>query len=567
MPLKIEFKKYKKFEDVSFEFTNNVNIIAGENGTCKSTLLYIISNSFQGIEKKGDFFKKDKQDFIQNTKETINRINLKIEQLLKDSKYYDPAKGVKGGLYKVIYSNEKELSFRKYKNNPTYNQKFRPRIIPSYRKNKKESLEIKFVIYLGLSRLLPHNEDKYDNLFEKIDKDIPDKYKEEIQKLYYDFTKFKIDYNYSERISGIKNRVDFKTDIEGIDSNTISMGEDNLLIILKSIVTCKYYYDIVNEDYIHNEEIVSVLLIDEFDASLHPYYQNKLLDTLIEYSKKYKIQVVFTTHSFSLLEYALQNKENINIIYLTQSNNKVKIIDNLSIYNIKQHLFTINKNKMYHNKYINIFTEDDEARAFLNYLLDFLKKQNEKEFGFISNKFTLFDIQMGANNLKSIFKEKHFKNDKYIGICILDGDQNQSLDDCIITLPGKESPEKIFFTFVQNIYDKYEHYDSIYKISDYYSKNNLFDIFNKYIIALDEIKEKKERKESTKGLEREKLKNLFKENEENHKYFFDLWIQEHLTEVNKFYKNLNILFQKVADSFEMDKNDWKIEENEIKGKV
>jgi len=48
------------------------------------------------------------------------------------------------------------------------------------------------------------------------------------------------------------------------------------------------------------------LLIDELDATLHPIAQNKLVDYLYEHAKKLKIQIVFTTHSLSMLEYISQ---------------------------------------------------------------------------------------------------------------------------------------------------------------------------------------------------------------------------------------------------------------------
>ena len=52
MGLKLEFIKYRKFENITFEFNKNINIIAGVNGTCKSSLLYVISNSFKKIDAK-----------------------------------------------------------------------------------------------------------------------------------------------------------------------------------------------------------------------------------------------------------------------------------------------------------------------------------------------------------------------------------------------------------------------------------------------------------------------------------------------------------------------------------
>lgn len=90
----------------------------------------------------------------------------------------------------------------------------------------------------------------------------------------------------------------------------VSAGEDNLFIIISALVSMRYYYDSITS----NNDVESVLLIDEFDATLHPSLQFKLLDIFREYSACYKIQIVFTTHSLSTIEYALKKKD--NVIYL-----------------------------------------------------------------------------------------------------------------------------------------------------------------------------------------------------------------------------------------------------------
>ena len=127
----------------------------------------------------------------------------------------------------------------------------------------------------------------------------------------------------------IKTRADFESDKAGIDSNTISAGEDNLFIIISALVSLRYYY----ANIISNNEIESILLIDEFDATLHPSLQFKLLDLFRQYSASYKIQVIFTTHSLSSVEYALKKKD--NIIYLIDNITSVIKMDSPDIYKIK----------------------------------------------------------------------------------------------------------------------------------------------------------------------------------------------------------------------------------------
>ena len=207
MGLKLEFIKYRKFENITFEFNKNINIIAGVNGTCKSSLLYVISNSFKKIDKNFEYL-KDKQ-FITITNKITKEINPKLEKLARISKYYnDPAKNIKGGLYFVTYSNNSRLKFRRHNTTKT-REKQRLRLIPTHQINKKEHLEYKFIIYLGLFRLLAYSEYDNDNTIEKIKVDLPEKYKNSIKELYKEFTNFDIEYRYNESVSNIKNRGDF----------------------------------------------------------------------------------------------------------------------------------------------------------------------------------------------------------------------------------------------------------------------------------------------------------------------------------------------------------------------
>lgn len=130
----------------------------------------------------------------------------------------------------------------------------------------------------------------------------------------------------------IKFRTDFESKADGVDSNTISSGEDNIFIILTALFSLKYYYDSLPEDERINRT-ASILLIDEFDATLHPALQIRLLDLVRDFSSNYRIQIVATTHSLSLLEYALRQKD--NIIYLKDNIEAIDVMDHPDIFKIK----------------------------------------------------------------------------------------------------------------------------------------------------------------------------------------------------------------------------------------
>ncbi|WP_240349940.1 AAA family ATPase [Pectobacterium brasiliense] len=305
----IDFVSFKKLKDIKLSFDDNLNVISGTNGACKTTLLQLISNAFQMPTARSNLYTNSK---CLRTIREINKIaNPKMEAIVRDSKTYtDPADGIKGKLYSVAYSNEDILDFRKH-NSKDENLAHRYALKPMYPRGKpKQSLPHRPVIYLGLSRLFPIGEIK-DSDISLQKSNLPDEYNDIISEIYKEFLGFKISNIASNSLSDFKSGPEFQTDNPEIDSNTISSGEDNLFIILKALVSLKFYYQSLEDPKNHKE---SILLIDEFDATLHPYLQTKLLEKMSVYAKEYKIQIFLTTHSLSLLKFASNKK--IKIIYL-----------------------------------------------------------------------------------------------------------------------------------------------------------------------------------------------------------------------------------------------------------
>lgn len=552
----IYFDKYKKLikkedEPLIFNFTSRMNIISGTNGTCKTTLLHIISNSFKAPKLKSDHYINS--NCISVIKKNNTKINPKIEALVRDAQNYsDPSNGLKGTLFEIEYINNKILKFRKHNSE----NKNRYAIKPYYPKgDEKQYLPSCLVIYLGLSRLFPTGEidDKY---LSNNTCNLPPEYLDKIKLLYKRLTNIDIEELSTKNISNFKTSSRFTCSQEGIDDNTISSGEDNVLIIIKALVSLAFYYNsLCVED--REQEVVSILLIDEFDATLHPSLQEKLFDYMNEYSEKYKIQIVITTHSLSLLEYAIEKKE--KVIYLLNDGNDVNQINNPSITDIKMYLKNATRDDIYSKKRIPIFTEDDEARVFLNEIFDFFIQKNRK-FAAIKHFFHLVPCKIGADNLNTIF------SDQYLctflkSICILDGDHKSDLNRCIMTLPGNNSPEKLLFNYIKKIYDNDD--SSFWKnsliTSTGYTKYKYTHDIKLDIESIDEkLKEIKEKFGTTKGKERELNKSIFNK----YRKFWELvirhWLQneENNGEIELFYKNLKSLFQKVCLSNGIEKSEW-----------
>lgn len=80
------------------------------------------------------------------------------------------------------------------------------------------------------------------------------------------------------------------------DWHSISSGEDNLGAIFNRLVGFR------REFKPGQKNGNGILCIDEFESSLHPVAQLRLLDYLYRWSARYKVQVVVSTHSLHLIQ-------------------------------------------------------------------------------------------------------------------------------------------------------------------------------------------------------------------------------------------------------------------------
>lgn len=88
-------------------------------------------------------------------------------------------------------------------------------------------------------------------------------------------------------LSGAKARYDWRS---------ISSGEDNLGAIFNRLVGFQRAFQAGQKTG------NGILCIDEFESSLHPVAQLRLLDYLYRWSAKFKVQVVISTHSLHLIQ-------------------------------------------------------------------------------------------------------------------------------------------------------------------------------------------------------------------------------------------------------------------------
>lgn len=547
---RINVVKYRKLHDLEFSFSKQINVISGTNGTCKTSLLHIVSNAFQAVTKKCDWVSDS--SCLDVIKQVNSLTNPKIESLTKgDKAHNDPANGIKGKIFTVNYFGHSPIEFRKH------NSKLSNRyaVKPWYRSGTREKLPFCPVIYLGLARLYPFGEYLNDDAVQKIKKNLPSEYQQQIATIYSSLSGIKVSSVSTQKMGDIKTRADFESDKDGIDSNTISAGEDNLYIIICALVSLKYYYDNITS----NRDVESVLLIDEFDATLHPSLQDRLLKIFRQYATDYKIQIIFTTHSLSTVETALKNKD--NVIYLIDNVSNAIIMESPDIYKIKRHLSGITGDDIYLNKSIPVFTEDEEARLFMSLLFEYYE-EHYPEFSSVRRFFHLVDANIGCKNLVSIFSDSYLLQTTMKCACVLDGDQHDDISKYIISLPGDDSPEKVIMNYALQQYENDSTFWTTPIILELnYGKTYFRDEVKPDIDSIQEGLDSLHRNgESIHGKEREFRKKVFNKHQRFFEFMFKHWIcdTENSDSVKRFYKNLNIIFKKVAEFHGINPQLWTV---------
>lgn len=533
MTKKLRIKKYKKFENIDIHFSPGINAISGTNGTCKTTLLHMVSNSFQAPDSKQAGLHDPSVLRLVNGLNA--QVNTKIEKLAKgDREYNDPAPGYSGGnLFEVEYNDGTKLAFRKHNSRKAD----RYAIKPYYKRGSGEKLPSLPVVYLSLSRLLPWGEYQDDASVKKAPVRIPDGFYDELSVLYFQITDMTAQDFSTQKISDVKKRQEFKTENEGIDSNTVSSGEDNVLAILIGLLSLKYYYEALDENA-KNDEVCSILLIDEFDATLHPSFQYELLNLMKVFSDKYHIQIIFTTHSITLLDYMFTEK--LDVIYLMDQKNIVTLLESPDPLKIEMFLKEKTKADVLSEKIIPIFTEDREARLFLQLILEELGI-HAAGFREIERNIHMIDANFGSEQLTSLFRDIKLRQSSMSSICILDGDHQSNISNNIVALPGKKAPEWVAFSYACELAK--DGRNSFWSDQAVLNEGFTIKMFDHSIRPLIKQYEK------SPSSERENVKKLFNENINFFILIYKAWLKSKSSKkaIRTFAGDLEKLYRKTAN--------------------
>ncbi|WP_276788565.1 ATP-dependent nuclease [Veillonella magna] len=436
---KISIKDFRRFKNVEFQLGRRITVISGTNAVGKSTILGILGNSSELKAKEG-------RPLIHK------QFRTEFSEIFRMSREHDPSGSNK---IKVEFDNGEYRTMRTTWQFDKKLNSYRARLIPEYKdeNNKTHSTKQRWpTLFLGLSRLFPLGESEGLNLKEKIysmDSEFDNRFK----KTYKSILSLpdEIDKTSTINIPETKRKTSVGISTKEYDSYANSSGQDNLGQILLAIESFRELKLSRANDYNGG-----MLLIDEIDATLHPSAQNRLFDYLFKESKSLDLQIVFTTHSLSLLQHIPQkighNSSDLNDIelyYLTIANISLKQYRNPDYNAIKANLM---ESPVHFDKKIQVMAEDDEARWFIHRIIEGTD---------LANRLELMPIKMSCTSILSLMKgDPRYFSSK---IVILDGDVNATTDHrlkeeyeflknspiyLITTLPSTTSPEKEIYNFL-----------------------------------------------------------------------------------------------------------------------
>ncbi len=527
----IKISDFRQFKDKEVYLGKYVTVLAGRNSTGKSTILGLLGNSSEIKKTVGETY-------------TQNRFRAEFSEIIKGSKQFDVTGS---GRFQIIIDDENGMettcdfrtAWQKYDKDDESADRFR--LIPKWTKPDGSTTEAKLerpVLYLGLSRLFPIGESqkigikkpkiKFDN--ELHEKWFIDNYtsilsiNDDVQTIT----------NYSIGETDKKSGIGVTTD--KYDYLTNSSGQDNLGQILFSILSFKRVNEKMGSDWKGG-----VLLIDEIDATLHPIAQNRLFDLLTKEAKACKFQVVFTTHSLSLLRYIAEKTEhngddynqNIELYYFTTANKTLDIRRNPAFHTMENDLMI--QSIITNNHKVKVYSEDSETRWFLRNLI-----------GNYISYVDILDVKVGCQSLMTMYRSdaEYFTRT----LIVLDGDvEEKTLNTVpkpirdkyrnILLLPGGKRPEQVIYEYILGLESDHEFWKRAgqYDMTWQYFKEN----------GPDSTKYKREKEDDK---DRDRYKAWFVD----HEQFFDLaklgeyWIKDHKVDAEMFLSNFKMAYNAVA---------------------
>ena len=425
----LHIEKFRAIKDLNFDLGSKITVIVGHNGTMKTTILGILSQTFT-LSKDNPMVGEKTIDGYNFHSQFSEKFKLSSKDLPGEHKW-------RLDLYDGIYKNnffEAHSILRDRKNNEI-------RFWSTEGRGADMNYPQVPAYYISLKRVTPIGEEKKIN----ITSELLDSEKEFLFKEYKAIFSDTSNSNLSVDTISSTNKHSASIYTDQYDAVTISAGQDNVAKILLAVLSFKRLKDKYPADYKGG-----ILLIDEIESTLHPSAQIMLINRIRRYATDFKIQFIFTTHSPSIIKAAFPDKNNrreAQLLYLKRVGQCVKEYSNPCVENVIAELSGEVINKKEKTKKIPLLCEDVVARQILR---NWLSQYNKY--------YKLYTCSLGAEEYLELIRVK--LPTILDSIIILDGDKNiQKINNRIVQyeatnvlfLPSNDCPEKMFYNFLYNL--------------------------------------------------------------------------------------------------------------------
>lgn len=429
---KLVIEKFRALNNVEVEFGDHITVVCGKNGTSKSSILGIAAQIFS-FEK--DYAKDEVLSFRQIAGGSFKS---QYSEHFRISKKFD----VPGSMTVTIelhdgYSDQAataKLELMKREKSPRPVVRNNSTAIGNKSRNFTHP-----VIFLSLKRLYPIAARRY----EVSDFEYLKKHKQEFIKLTNELLN-----RGSSHATGTDGTISSAVAHgENYDHESVSAGEDNAGQIILALMSFKK----LKEEYPDYKG--GLLLIDEADAGLFPTAQVNLLKMLDRECKNLKLQVVMTSHSPVLIEYAFEQSQHpysrrYRTVYLSNTYGDVQVTQDWSWAQISADITTktIAAASGALLPSVNVYFEDKEAADFLAALMS---RQPVKKFTTAMSETTL-----GCTNYLELIRKKVPEFAERSVIC-LDSDATSQVKGknfrTVVLLPGALPPDQLIFEHLYNL--------------------------------------------------------------------------------------------------------------------
>ena len=430
---KLHIEKFRALDNVEIEFGDYITVVCGKNGTSKSSILGIAAQIFS--------FEKD---YISDTSLSFRQIaggtfKSQYSEHFRISNVFDQSGSMMVNIeLKDGYTDTDataKLELMKRGRSP------RPVVRNNSTVKKGENSSRNFthpVIFLSLKRLYPIADRDYN----VNDFDYLKKHKDEFIGLTNELLN-----RQSSLATGTEGTISSAVAHgENYDQESVSAGEDNAGQIVLALLSFRK----LKEEYADYKG--GLLLIDEADAGLFPTAQINLLKILDRECKDLNLQVVMTSHSPTLIEYAYDQSQKFRrrykTMYLSNTFGSVQVMQDWSWPKISAdiHTTTVSAGDGDRLPKVNVYFEDKEAFDLFSALM---RRQPIKKF-----IVPFPDVTLGYSNYLNLI-DKGVPEFAERSVVCLDSDASSKVKKknykTVVLLPGNLPPDQLIFEHLYNL--------------------------------------------------------------------------------------------------------------------